>query len=424
MGSGWAEAPWAAILAFSRRSPTTLADDREGPPSKMSSLPLFDRPGIVPAEAPMLSVSQLTALVREVLETGFGDVGVCGEVSNVARPRSGHVYFSLKDEGASIRAVLWKSAAQRLAFNLEDGLAVRAWGGLSLYAPRGDYQLVVRRIEPEGIGALELAFRQTVSRLAAEGLFDPARKRPLPAYPSRIVLVSSSTGAAVRDLLQVIGRRWPSVEVLIAPAKVQGLGAAEEIAAGIALANRLERADLIIVARGGGSLEDLWAFNEEIVARAIFHSRLPVVSGVGHEVDVTIADLVADVRALTPSEAGERCTPDAREVRNRLDRLADRLARALRQEAVAARHQLDALADRAARAVRRGLDRRADRLARLAAQLDALSPLAVLTRGYSLTQRLEDGRIVRSAADVRPGDLLRTRLASGEVISRVESNGS
>ncbi len=400
--------------------------DREGPPRTMSSLPLFDRPGIVVADSPtpMLTVSELTGLVRSTLETHFGDVGLCGEVSNVAKPRSGHVYFSLKDEGASIRAVLWKSSAQRLAFDLEDGLAVRAWGGLSVYEPRGDYQIVVRKIEPEGIGTLELAFRQIVARLAAEGLFDPARKRRLPRYPGRIVIVSSPTGAAVRDLLQVIGRRWPGVEVLIAPAKVQGIGSAEEIAAGIALANQLDRADLVIVARGGGSLEDLWAFNEETVARAIYHSRLPVVSAVGHEVDVTIADLVADVRALTPSEAGERCTPDALEVQARLDRLADRLALALKGKASNARTRLDTLADRSNRAMQRSLDRRADRLARLASQLEALSPLGVLARGYSLTQRLEDGRIVRSAADVRPGDRLRTRLADGEIFSRVESKES
>jgi exodeoxyribonuclease VII large subunit len=265
---------------------------------------------------------------------------------------------------------------------------------VTVYPPRGEYQVVVRKVEPEGIGALELAFRQTVARLAAEGLFDPARKRPLPPYPRRIAVVTSPTGAAIRDLLQVTGRRWPAAEILIVPVKVQGQGAAAEVAAGIALANRAAGVELIIVARGGGSLEDLWAFNEEAVARAIFGSALPVVSAIGHEVDVTVADLVADVRALTPSEAGEICVPDAREVRARLDGLADRLARAALARVARSRSALEALADRAGRALHRDLDRRRDRLARRAAQLEALSPLAVLARGYSLTLAA-DGAVLR-----------------------------
>jgi exodeoxyribonuclease VII large subunit len=382
----------------------------------MASLPLFDR---LDAPAPLWSVSELTALVREVLEAGFADVGLRGEISNLSRPRSGHVYFSLKDDAAQIRAVLWRSDARRLVFDLADGLAVRAWGAVTVYPPRGEYQVVVRKVEPEGIGALELAFRQTVARLAAEGLFDPARKRPLPPYPRRIAVVTSPTGAAIRDLLQVTGRRWPAAEILIVPVKVQGQGAAAEVAAGIALANRAAGVELIIVARGGGSLEDLWAFNEEAVARAIFGSARPVVSAIGHEVDVTVADLVADVRALTPSEAGEICVPDAREVRARLDGLADRLARAASARVARSRSALEALADRAGRALHRDLDRRRDRLARRAAQLEALSPLAVLARGYSLTLAA-DGAVLRSAAAARPGDLIQTRLASGRVFSRVE----
>ena len=314
----------------------------------MTRLSLFD---FETAEPEFCTVSELTARIKSTLERGFADVALRGEVSNLSRPRSGHVYLSLKDDAASIRAVLWKSDAQRLVFDLADGLAVQVWGKLSVYAPRGEYQVAIRRIEPEGIGALELAFRQTVARLAAEGLFDPARKQPLPRFPRRIVVVTSPTGAAVRDLLQVTGRRWPSAEILIAPAKVQGLGAAEEVAAALALANRVAGADLVIVARGGGSLEDLWAFNEEVVARAIAASRLPVVSAVGHEVDVTIADLAADLRASTPSEAGEVCVPDAREVAQQLDRLGDRLARAGRSRIDQARGRLDALADRAGRAV-------------------------------------------------------------------------
>jgi exodeoxyribonuclease VII large subunit len=387
----------------------------------MSSLSLFpfeptdDPSGLVPC-----TVSELTAQIKLVLEEGFAEVALRAEVSNLARPRSGHLYFSLKDESASIRAVLWKSEAQRLVFELTDGLAVRVWGRVAVYAPRGEYQLVIRRIEPEGIGALELAFRQTLARLAAEGLFDPGRKRPLPRYPRRIVIVTSPTGAAVRDLLQVVGRRWRASEILIAPSRVQGAGAAAEVVAALDLANRVADADLIIVARGGGSLEDLWTFNEEAVVRAIAGSRLPVVSAIGHEVDVTLADLAADRRALTPSEAGEICVPDAAEVRRELDRLVARLAHASRVCLSDARARLDRLADRARRAIGRDLDGRRHRLARLAAGLDALSPLAVLARGYSLTFAADGATLLRSAADVQPGDRIQTRLAQGRVISRVE----
>jgi exodeoxyribonuclease VII large subunit len=286
--------------------------------------------------------------------------------------------------------------------------------------PRGEYQVVVRRIEPEGIGALELAFRQTVARLAAEGLFDPARKRPLPRYPRRIVIVTSPTGAAVHDLLQVIGRRWRGSEILIAPSLVQGPGAAAQVIAALALANQVAGADLIIVARGGGSLEDLWTFNEELVVRAIAGSRVPVVTAIGHEIDLTIADLAADRRALTPSEAGELCVPDAEEVRRVLDRLAQRLAHSGQARLADARSRLDRLADRARRALQRDLEGRRHRLARLAASLDALSPLAVLSRGYSLTFAADGTTLLRAAEETRPGDLIQTRLASGRLISRVE----
>jgi exodeoxyribonuclease VII large subunit len=391
----------------------------------MSSLSLFqfeptdDRSG-----APFCTVSELTAQIKMVLEEGFAEVAVQAEVSNLARPRSGHVYLSLKDDSSQIRAVLWKSEAQRIVFDLTDGLAVRVWGRLAVYAPRGEYQLVIQRIEPEGIGALELAFRQTVARLAAEGLFDPARKRPLPRFPRRIVVVTSPSGAAVRDLLQVIGRRWRASEILIAPSRVQGAGAAGEVVAALALANRVAGADLIIVARGGGSLEDLWTFNEEAVARAIVGSRLPVVSAIGHEIDVTIADLAADRRALTPSEAGEICVPDAEEVRRAIDRLAQRLDQSGRVLIQDARARLDRLADRATRAIGRDLDGRRHRLARLAAGLEALSPLAVLARGYSLTFAADGTTLLRSTAAARPGDLIQTRLAKGRLISRVEETFS
>jgi exodeoxyribonuclease VII large subunit len=367
------------------------------------------------------SVSELTARIKGALASQFGEVALHGEVSNVARPKSGHVYFTLRDDAASIRAVIWRSDARRLPFDLTDGLAVRALGGVTVYEPRGDYQLTVRALEPEGVGPLELAFRQRFARLAAEGLFDPARKRPLPRYPRRIVIVTSPTGAAVRDVLQVTGRRWKCAEILIAPTRVQGEGADGEVIAALELANRVAAADIIIVARGGGSLEDLWTFNEESVARAIAGSRVPVVSAIGHEIDVTLADLAADRRALTPSEAGEVCVPDGREIALHLDRLADRLRSAGQAHLLDARDQLDGLADRSRQALRQLLLDRRLRLTRLAASLDALSPLAVLARGYSLTLDHEDGTLIRAAAQVQPGQRIVTRLAEGRITSRVES---
>jgi exodeoxyribonuclease VII large subunit len=388
------------------------------------------------------TVTDLTSRIKQTLRTQFRQVAVRGEASNVARPKSGHVYFTIKDDRSSIRAMLWKSEARLLAFDLTDGLAVRALGELTVYEPRGEYQLTVGQIEPEGIGTLELAYRQRYARLAAEGLFDHDRKRALPRFPRRIVIVSSPTGAAVRDVLQVTGRRWPCAEALIAPTRVQGEGADREVVAALSLANRVVGVDLIVVARGGGSLEDHGTFNEEMVARAIAGSRVPVVSAIGHEIDVTLADLAADRRALTPSEAGEVCVPDCREVALHLDRLADRLRHAGKVRIDDARVRLDRLVDRLRRAgktriddsharldrltqraqfaVRQGLLDRRHRLGRLTASLEALSPLAVLARGYSLTF-LHDGRsLIRSADDVQPGQLLLTRLANGQIASRVE----
>jgi exodeoxyribonuclease VII large subunit len=375
----------------------------------------FDAP-----ETPFRTVSELTAQIKSTLERNFGEVALRGEISNLARPRSGHVYFSLKDDSAQIRAVMWKNDAERVVFDLADGLQVKALGKVSVYAPRGEYQLVIRAVDPEGIGALELAFRQLHARLAAEGLFEESRKRPLPEFPRRIVVVTSPTGAAVHDFAQVAARRWPLAEILIAPAKVQGIGAAEEVVAAIALANRVAGANMIVLCRGGGSLEDLWTFNEEIVARAIVGSRLPVISAIGHEVDFTIADFVADFRASTPSVAAERCVPDSREVAQRLDHLGDRLARAGRDQIENARATLQDLSDRSSRALTRTLDDRRHRLARLAASLEALSPLGVLARGYSVTFLADGKTLLRSPGDVQSGDRIVTRLAGGSLGSRVE----
>lgn len=390
------------------------------------------------------SVSELTSQIKDLLEGQFQSVWVGGEISNFSRPQSGHCYFTLKDDRAQIRAVLWRTAALRLRFEPEDGLEVVCQGDLDVYAPRGSYQLVVRQIEPKGIGALELALRKLRERLAAEGLFDPARKRPLPKFPRRVAFVTSPTGAAVRDFLEVLRRRWKGVDVLVVPTRVQGEGASREIAAAIALVNSLSGPiDCLVVGRGGGSLEDLWAFNEEPVVRAIHASRIPVVSAVGHEIDVTLADLAADVRALTPSEAAELVVPDADEINAALRRQQQRLLAALRRREAVCRTRLDWLAAR--RAFRKPFDRVHDLARRLdelssrsgratrqrvaaarrqldgaVARLESLSPLGVLGRGYSLTQRLSDGVLVRDAALLAPGDLLTTRFATGQAISRVE----
>jgi exodeoxyribonuclease VII large subunit len=391
-----------------------------------------------------LSVSELTGQIKGLLESRFQSVWVSGEVSNLSRPSSGHCYLTLKDEQAQIRAVIWRTAARAARFELEDGLEVICQGYLDVYAPRGSYQLVIQKIEPKGLGALERALRRLREKLAAEGLFDAERKRALPRFPRRIAFVTSPTGAAVRAFLEVLRRRWNGAHVLIVPVRVQGDGAAAEIARGIELVNQLaEPVDVLVVGRGGGSLEDLWAFNEEVVVRAIFASEVPVISAVGHEIDVTLADLVADVRALTPSEAAERVVPASDELREYLSRQEKRLAAALRGRVLMARTRLENLAG--CRVFRRPLERvqlfgqrlddlqgRAGRafsgrmqlahgeLQALAAQLDSLSPLAVLSRGYSLTTRADDGQLVRSAAHVAPGELLHTRLAAGEVTSRVE----
>lgn len=377
----------------------------------MAGLPLFDRI----QEPALCSVSELTAQIKATLEGDFADVALVGEVSNLSRPRSGHVYLSLKDDSAQIRAVIWKNVAQRLPFDLADGLSVRVFGDLAVYAPRGEYQVTIRRVEPEGVGPLELAFRQRFEKLQAEGLFDPDRKRPLPRFPRRIVVVTSPSGAAIRDFLQVTGRRWPAAEILIAPAKVQGQGAAEEVAAAIGLANQVLGADLIVVTRGGGSLEDLWAFNEEVVARAIAGSALPVVSAIGHEVDVTLADHASDFRALTPSEAGERVVPDAREARQALDAIRSRLIRDARDRVADARQGLDDLSAALDRGLRRQVDDRRHRLARLAGQLEALSPLAVLARGYALAFRPGRPEPLVDPAEVNSGDPIEVRLAGGAI---------
>ena len=389
------------------------------------------------------SVSELLSDLKELLADEFGRVWVVGEISNCHRARSGHSYFTLKDDGAQIRAALFRGVAQRLLFDPEDGLEVLVFGDLTLYPSRGDLQIVVRSLEPRGQGALQLAFEQLRARLEGEGLFAPELKRPLPEFPRRVGVVTSPTGAAIRDVIQVTGQCFRSIPLLVAPTRVQGEGAEEEIAAALELvAGR--GVDVILLVRGGGSLEDLFAFNSERVARAVRACPVPVVSGVGHEVDVTICDLVADARAPTPSAAAALALPDRQVQETRLDRdrrrlraaalgAVDRAARrlgrsreSLRAHAPSARLMAHRVRwEAAVGALRRGVGANlagsSARLKAVSARLDALSPLAVLSRGYAIVYREPEGVIVRRAREVRPGDGLRLRVAEGEIEATVDA---
>ena len=395
----------------------------------------------------LLTVSQVTKQIQQLLEETFHSVWVVGEISNFERAHSGHCYLTLKDERAQLRAIIWSSTARRLRFELENGMEVVCSGYINVYAPRGSYQLIIQHIEPRGVGALQLAFQKLYQKLARQGLFDPQRKRPLPVLPRLIAVVTSPAGAAIRDFLQVLAKRRFGADILIFPVRVQGEGAAEEIADAIRTVNNLSVAvDCLVVTRGGGSLEDLWAFNEEVVVRAIVASRIPVISAVGHEVDVTLSDLAADVRALTPSHAAQLVSQKAEELGAELRHAGQRLRAALaatisqarsRWEAIA-RHsvfrrpfqrvhelagRLDELDQRSATAIRRQLQSLRQRADDMAGRLDALSPLAVLGRGYSLTRRVSDGRLVRDASELSAGELIATRFARGEATSRVERTG-
>lgn len=295
------------------------------------------------AERTILSVSRLTSLLKDLLEENFQQVWVEGELSNLSQPASGHLYFTLKDSGAMVRCVMFRSNAKALKFRLEEGMVLILRGRLSVYDQRGDFQIICEYLEPQGAGALQLAFMQLKERLATEGLFDEARKRPLPLLPRRVGIVTSSTGAAIHDILNVLGRRFAALELLIYPVHVQGNGAAEEIAQAIDDFNRLQAADVLIVGRGGGSLEDLWAFNEEAVARAIHRSSIPVISAVGHETDWTIADFTADLRAPTPSAAAEMVCTSSEELSRQVSDLNHRLKQAIQKQLQLANRNLQGL---------------------------------------------------------------------------------
>lgn len=394
-----------------------------------------------------MTVSALTNSIKLRLEEHYPGAFVAGEVSNFTRAASGHWYFSLKDPGATLRCVMFRGFALRMRFDPKDGMEVVARGGLSVYPQRGEYQLIVEELTPKGIGSAELALRQLKERLLQKGYFSPERKRPLPRYPRRVALVASATGAAIRDMLQILTTRWPGADVIVRPSRVQGEGAAAELAAAVRLLNALHASrqlplSAIVIGRGGGSSEDLAAFNEEALADAIFQSAVPVVSAVGHEIDVSVADLVADYRALTPSQAITALCPDRGELMDGLLETRDRLGEALAHRLTLARERLDRLAERPAlrkplervreaeqklddagdrlrRAVDRRVARAGEQLAAVADQLEGLSPLNVLKRGYSLTT-MADGTLVRAADSLRPGQTIRTRVTGGTIVSTVQ----
>ena len=426
----------------------------------------FEEPEPEPSPEPetppprrVLTVSDLNAHIRTLLEEQFIEVWVEGELSNSKIWNTGHMYFTLKDPSSQIRGVMFRSALRLLRFKPHDGLRVIARGRISVYDPKGEYQLVCEHLEPAGLGALQLAFEQLKQRLAAAGLFDQRRKRPLPALPRKIGVVTSLDGAAVRDIIQVLRRRHPNAHIIIRPTRVQGEGAALDIARALAAIGRVFGVDVVIVGRGGGSIEDLWAFNEEVVARAIAGCPVPTISAVGHETDVTIADFVADIRASTPSAAAEMVVKGKDDFCNHIDRLTHRAEVAMRTRLhrgesrlhglearsaivrgqVAARqrlHQslwraletfdirrrlghvrtrLTAAEGRLAGATARSRHRADARLRAVAARLDALSPLAVLGRGYAVCWNADRTAVVRDAARVATGDRVRVTLARGEL---------
>ena len=392
-----------------------------------------------------LSVSELNARIKGLIESDpvLGSVYVRGELSNYKVYPSGHHYFTLKDAESSLRCVMFRSAASKLRFRPESGMRVTAWGRVAVYPRDGAYQLYCEGLMPEGAGDLQVAYEQLKAKLAEEGLFDPAHKKPIPRYPERIAVITSSAGAAVHDIIRVLRKRWPVSKVVLLPVRVQGVEAPPEIAGALRYANKYRVADVIITGRGGGSIEDLWAFNDERVARAIYASELPVISAVGHEPDVTIADFVADLRAATPSNAAELVAPDMSELRDALRSAAARLDQAVdrglsqRRAALTElssrrvmqsptgfidqrRLELDSIRLRLDAAATGRLNRERQEFARLAAKLDALSPLKVLGRGYSIALDAE-GRAVREAAQLKAGDKLDLRLSRGGAKCLVES---
>lgn len=404
----------------------------------MSQLPTIP-PNVTPQ-----TISGLTAQIKSMLEASFASVWVVGEIGTLSVAASGHAYFNLKDKTALMPAVMWRNVLQRHRYALKDGLEVIVRGKLTVYAPHGKYQLSVEELYQKGAGAQELALRQLKEKLYRLGYFAPERKKPLPTYPRRIALVASRTGAAIRDMLEIIARRWPSAEIWIASVRVQGETSPAEIAAALDRLNQFAGIDVILLGRGGGSSEDLVAFNTEIVAQAIYASQIPVISAVGHEIDVTVADLVADKRAATPSEAAELATPDRVELldalRARRQRLHDlllgkyqtqkqRLLSIAQRRAFLApldrvhdqERRLDDWDERLNRVLQFRLQKDRQRVDALAGQLESLSPLNVLARGYSLTRSLPGGQVVRSIGQIDVGQPIEILLPDGRLVAQVQT---
>ena len=394
--------------------------------------------------AAIYTVSQLNNEIKDLLDAvpGYRSLLVQGEISNYKAHSSGHHYMTLKDRDAAINAVMFRSDAMRLKFRLENGMKVIVRARVSSFPRTGAVQLYISEIIPDGAGALNVAFEQLKARLQAEGLFAEAHKKPIPACPSSIALVTSPTGAAVRDMIRILGRRWPLAKVVLYPAQVQGQGAAESIARALALANAIGEADVILCGRGGGSMEDLWAFNDERAARAIYDSEIPVISAVGHEPDVTIADYVADLRAATPSNAAELAVPDRQELQKKLQMMQASMQQSMQKSVKLGRQRLSALAEkrvlqsplnyledrrvlldflstRLQAAEQKTLHESKQRFVRLTAALDAMSPLKVLSRGYSMVTN-EAGAVISRAADVRVDETIRVSFSSGSLTARVE----
>jgi len=396
-----------------------------------------------PAETSYQTVSELTRRIKVFLEGQFDDILIVGEISNFTHHGSGHMYFSLKDESAQIACVMWRSRNAGLFFTPQDGMRVTIHGRVSVYEKRGNYQLNVLDMQPAGVGELQMAFERLKRRLHEEGLFDDARKKPLPAFPQRIGIVTSPTGAAIQDLLNVLRRRNPAVEIILNPARVQGDGAAQEIAQAIDDFNELQQVDLLIVGRGGGSLEDLWPFNEEVVARAVYRSEIPIISAVGHEVDYTICDFVADLRAPTPSAAAELAVPVNDDLKQMLmsgladmrSALLDRIA-ALQEKINAIRtsyafgqpadliyqsmQRVDDMRRSLDTALQHRLSLTHEKLSGLSQRLTLLEHTNVLKRGYSLCFHVATDRLVREAGEFTPGDAVRVKLYRGEIRGSVD----
>jgi exodeoxyribonuclease VII large subunit len=383
-------------------------------------------------------VADLTRYIRQMLEADYRlqDIWVMGEISNLSRPASGHVYFTLKDDAASLRCVMWRSEAAGQRIFPQEGEAVEAHGRISVYEAGGQYQLYVDAVRAVGEGELYREFLRLKAKLEAEGLFDPERKRPLPAWPQRIGVVTSPDAAALQDVIHVLRRRYPLVTLVLSPTPVQGAQAPEKIVAALDALVRFGRVDVILVVRGGGSMEDLWAFNDESVVRAVADCAVPTVSGIGHETDIILTDFAADVRAATPSAAAEVATPDRQNLSQELDEARQRMTRRFgeqlaelrlalqrlqaalnaaspRAQIRVARRQMDEQVRRAHSGLRHALAMRRAAVAGIAKMLQAVSPIAVLERGYAIVRRDEDGALVRSVRQVTPGDPLRVRVSDG-----------